>query len=92
MMSEFKPKESSRTAITTIMTTIRNFARDQTEELMLAGEDADKATSIVANMMVREAWIIASIGVIAMGRKPNPDNFRAAVEDMLGTVSFKEDV
>jgi len=38
----------------------------------------DGAGSMAAHAMIHAAWKAASVGVIAEGREPNPDNFIAA--------------
>lgn len=91
-MATFKPNDAAKIRIPTLSEAFAIFCISQAEEFMDLGHSNSEACSIVANMMVREAWVIAATGVISDGKKPNPDNFRAAVNDMIDSVKFSADI
>lgn len=85
----FKPTEASAALMPTLADTIQDFAFKQANEFIDAGQSTSEAGSIVAALLIEAAWMVAGAGVLADGRDPDADNFRAAVEEMLTRVRFK---
>lgn len=85
----FDATEKARIRIPTMAKIIDDFAFDQAGEFIAAGQSTREATSIVANMLIRSAWTIASIAVLDAGGVPDKDKFRAAVESQLESITFK---
>lgn len=84
-----KPTEMSVGRLPRIGDVIQDFAFAQADEFINAGQSTSEAGSIVAALLIEAAWMVAGAGVLADGRDPDPDNFRAAVEAMLVRVRFK---
>lgn len=61
---------------------IEDWALEACFFLMEIGLEADKAGSVVANILLRQAWLSASLGKMAMDDKvvPNPERFMEAAE------------
>lgn len=85
----FEATEKARVRIPTMAKIIDDFAFDQAGEFIAAGQSTREATSIVANMLIRSAWTIASVAVLEAGGQPDKDKFRAAVEAQLNSITFK---
>jgi hypothetical protein len=84
----FDATAATRNHLPTMAKIIDDFAFDQANEFMEAGQSAREATSIVANMMIRSAWTVASIAVLSEGGEPDKDKFREAVESQLSAITF----
>lgn len=89
-MAEFDATEKSRALMPTLAQSFQEVAFNQANEFITAGQSAKEAASIVANILVETAWMVAGCGVLSDGGTPNPDNFRAAVEATLQRITFKE--
>lgn len=89
-MAKFTSTEASRKLMPTLAESFQTLAFAQADEFINAGQSATEATSIVANIMIDTAWIVAGCGVLADGGTPNKDNFRAAVEAVLDRISFND--
>lgn len=89
-MVEFSATDTSRKLMPTLAESFEALAFAQADEFINAGQSPKEAGSIVANMLIETAWIVAGCGVVADGGNPNKDNFRAAVEAVLDRVSFKD--
>jgi len=84
----FEATEKARVRIPTMAKIIDDFAFDQAGEFIAAGQSTREATSIVANMLIRSAWTVASVAVLEAGGVPDKDKFRAAVEAQLNSITF----
>lgn len=83
-----KPQDGGA-AYRTIAETFREIADAYATEMIHAGSDPQMAGSVVANIMMREAWIIAGTAKIMAGKgKPDFDVFIEAARDMSKTVTF----
>ncbi len=69
---------------------IINFAFAHAEEFIDEGHSAHQATSIMAGILLRAAWIVAGSGALADGAIPNKERFRRRVEEILEHVAFKD--
>ena len=85
----FEPTPASRAKIPSISDGIAAYAEQFCDELMSAGLPPDQAASVVANVLLREAWVIAAVGRLSVGGVPDPDRFRARCEDAIANVKFK---
>lgn len=90
MSVEFKGTEQTKRLMPTIGEALEATAFAQADEFMTAGQSAREATSIVANLMIRTAWLVAATGAISEGAEPDKDKFRSNVEVMLDTIRFKD--
>jgi hypothetical protein len=61
------------------------------EDLRHAGLGPAEAASVVANMLLRAAWIVAASGRIAAGESPRPEAFAAAAADWAARIRFEGD-
>lgn len=89
-MAEFDATEKSKALMPTLAKSFQEVAFAQADEFISAGQSAKEAASIVANILVEAAWIVAGCGVVADGGTPNKDNFRAAVEATLDRITFRD--
>lgn len=85
----FEATEATRSLFPTLGKSIEDFAFAQANEFIEAGQTAREATSIVANMMIRAAWTVASIAVLSEGGEPDADKFRSTVEAQINAITFK---
>jgi hypothetical protein len=89
-MAEFNATERSKPLMPTLAKSFQDVAFAQADEFINAGQSVKEAASIVANILVETAWVVAGCGVVADGGVPNKDNFRAAVEATLERITFKD--
>ncbi len=85
----FEATEATKALFPTLGKSIEDFAFAQANEFIEAGQTAREAASIVANMMIRAAWTVASIAVLSEGGVPDKDKFRSSVEAQINTINFK---
>ncbi len=85
----FEATEATKTRMPTLSKIIEEFAFAQANEFIDAGQSVREATSIVANMLVRTAWVVAGCGVISEGGEPDREKFRSTVEAQMDAISFK---
>lgn len=75
--------------VKSISETFREIADAYATEMINAGADPHVAGSVVANLMMREAWAIAGSGKIMAGKgAPNIEVFLDAAREMAGMVTF----
>lgn len=73
----------------TVSETFRELADAYATEMIQAGADPQMAGSVVANIMMREAWIIAGSAKIMAGKgEPDFNVFIEAAREMSKTVTF----
>lgn len=89
-MADFNATEATRRLMPTLGKSFQDAAFAQANEFVDAGQSPKEAGSIVANLMIEAAWIVAGCGVVADGGTPNKDNFRAAVEAALDRINFRD--
>lgn len=89
-MADFTATAEARALMPTLKTSFQDAAFAQANELVDAGQSPKEAGSIVANIMIEAAWLVAGCGVVADGGTPNKDNFRAAVEVALERITFRD--
>lgn len=87
--SDFTKTDAARKLFPTILDNWEASAFAQANEFALLGQKPSEAGSIVANMLIQIAWVVAGCGVATEGREPNKDKFRAAVEDALERIKFQ---
>lgn len=74
-----------------ISETFRELADAYASEMIHAGADPHVAGSVVANLMMREAWIVAGSGKLMAGKgAPDIEVFLDAARNMAGMVAFKD--
>lgn len=91
MTLEFKATDEAAKRLEPVGQTILEFAFQQAEEFIDLGQSPREAASIVANMMLRAAWVVAGSGAVAENLTPDPEKFRACVEKVLETVAWERD-
>jgi hypothetical protein len=84
----FDATDATRIRLPTIAKIIDDFAFEQANEFISAGQSEREATSIVANILIQAAWTVAAIGVLSKGGEPDKERFRASVEAQLNAVTF----
>ena len=91
-MSEdkFEVTDGTKAEWPTYIDGVCNMAFIQADEFMALGQSPSEASSIVAQAMIIAAWQVAASGKVADGGTPDPDKFRAAVNEILDVVKFKE--
>lgn len=89
-MSEIKKTEATIALLPKLGDAFIKAGIDQAEEFISTGQSCHEATSIVANLLVRAAWIVAATGADADGHAPDKDRFRAVVENTLSGVKFED--
>lgn len=87
---DFEAKGGTIEAVHTLGEHLTDFAFKQANEFIDHGQTAHEATSIVANILLRVAWIVAGCGASADGNVPNRARFRERVEHVLKTVEFDD--
>lgn len=85
-----KATDAAKSLIPTLGQSFQDTAFAQANEFVDAGQSPKEAGSIVANIMIEAAWIVAGCGVVADGGRPNKDNFREAVEAALERITFRD--
>ena len=85
----FELTPDARSQIPSISDAIAAYAERFSDELMAVGLPIEQATSVVANVLVREAWVIAAVGRLSASGVPDPDRFRALCEQAIAEVQFK---
>lgn len=70
---------------------VRGMATDMADQLIDAGLPVNQAGSVVANILLQEAWIVAAVSKMAVGGVPDPAVFTSSVEEMLALVRFDRD-
>ncbi|MGN6770657.1 MAG: hypothetical protein ACTHJQ_12555 [Rhizobiaceae bacterium] len=86
----FKATEKTESLMPTIRKTMEAWAFDQANEFITAGQTAREATSIVANIMIQIAWVVAASGAVSEDVTPDKDKFRSSVENTLDSIQFKD--
>lgn len=90
MTRKFVGTKKTKRLIPSVGAILEDAAIAQAEEFIAAGQTPRQATSIVANLMIRAAWIVAATGAFAEDDNPDPNRFRASVEEILAAVKFRE--
>lgn len=90
MSNEFDATDASMKLIPTLGQAFQDAAFAQADEFINAGQTVREASSIVAYLLIEAAWVVAGCGVLADGKKPDPNKFRAAVEATLQRIAFKD--
>ena len=90
MSVEFKGTEETKRLMPTIGTALEDMAFAQANDFIAAGQSAREAASIIANLMIRTAWLVAATGALTEGVEPDKDKFRSNVEAMLESIQFKD--
>ena len=88
---KFKLNDQAKKAWLNISDEIQESAFDSAENLIELGLTERQATSALAHALVRAAWTVAGAGKIAAGGQPDPDNFRAVVEEALELITWTSD-
>lgn len=86
----FETSEASKALMPKLGDVVQDFAFTQAGEFVDAGQSIGEAGSIVAHLLIEAAWLVAGAAVLADGRNPDRDHFRAAVEDVLARIQFKD--
>lgn len=87
-MSDFKATDGTKAIAPTLGSAWGDIAFAQANEFVAVGQTPRQAASIVASLMIENAWVVAGCGVIAEGGKPDKDKFRAVVEAVLERITF----
>ncbi|WP_296100256.1 hypothetical protein [uncultured Agrobacterium sp.] len=90
MSNEFSVTDASRRIFPTLRDTVKQWAFDQSDEFINAGQKPDEATSLVAGILLEVGWIVAGSGAMASGRQPDPAKYLHAAEGALERIKFKE--
>lgn len=91
MTQSFDVTDQAKARLDPLSKVILDFAFAQADDFINLGQSPREATSIVADLMLRAAWIVAGSGAEADGVTPDPDKFRACVEAALASVSWDRD-
>ncbi|KQZ96802.1 hypothetical protein ASD74_05975 [Rhizobium sp. Root564] len=90
MSNEFSVTDASRCIFPKLRDTVKQWAFDQSDEFISAGQKPDEATSLVAGILLEVGWIVAGTGALASGRQPDPSKFLHAAEGALDRIKFRE--
>lgn len=85
-----KVADGTKKAFPTIRETVERSSFALADELICYGQTPSEAGSIVANVLLQAAWLVAATARIADGETPNSDNFREAAERALAFYDFSE--
>lgn len=89
MTVKFEGTEETMRLMPTLRESLETLAFAQANEFLTAGQSAREATSIVANLMIHTAWVVAASGAVCEGVDPDKDKFRACVENVLDIIQYK---
>lgn len=88
MGKTFEPTEDAKAAWPTASKEVERAAFDMVDDFISMNMGNREATSLVAHMLVRTAWIIAGTGRISVGETPNPDAFIGVAEQAVVDIKW----
>jgi hypothetical protein len=90
MGETFEPNDAAKDAWPTMSKAIDEAAFNMADDFIQMGMGTAESSSLVANLLVRSAWVVAGTGRIATGETPNPEAFIGVARDITDKISWPE--